>query len=168
MSSNRRHRVALGTLAVLTACAGRFTNGEYSNGEVRYHVGQLPASWQRLALQGNDLAFFSSNSGHSIAVNATCKDTDDPPLDVLTRHLLMGFTERTTLEQQTVSFDARAGLRSHVTARLDGVPVELMLLVMKKNGCVYDFTYLSPPGHLDDQRAAFDGLLASFHTETSP
>jgi hypothetical protein len=132
---------------------------------VRYRIGEVPAGWQQVSLSGNDLAFLSRSSGHSLAINATCEDTDDPTLPVLTRHLLMGFTARATVDETTVSLDGREGLRSHVTARLDGVPVELLLLVLKKDGCVYDFTYLSPQGRFEEQRSAFEGLLAGFHVE---
>ena len=159
-----------GALALLGACAGvgQLTHGVYSKGSVRYRIGELPAGWQQVRLEGNDLAFLSKGSGHSLAINATCEDTDDPTLPVLTRHLLMGFTARTTLDEQTVTLDGREGLRSHVTARLDGVPVELLLLVLKKNGCVYDFTYLSPQGKFEEQRSAFEGLVAGFQVEARP
>ena len=77
----------------------------------------------------------------------------------------MGFTERETVSQQLITLDGREGLRSHVTAKLDGVPVEMVMLVMKKQGCVYDFTYLSPRGQLAARLDAFEQLVAQFHTE---
>lgn len=146
-------------------CAGQLQHGVYARGDVRYRIGELGPAWQRVTLAGNDLAFVARASGHSMAINSTCVDHDDPPLEVLTRHLLMGFAQRNTVTQQPVTLDGRAALRSHVTATLDGVEVELELVVMKKNGCVYDFTYLSPVGHQSEELAAFDQVLTNFHTE---
>ncbi|HZN92666.1 MAG TPA: hypothetical protein VFB81_08165, partial [Myxococcales bacterium] len=56
-------------------------------------------------------------------------------------------------------------LRSRYRAKLDGVPVEMMLVVMKKNGCVYDFTHLSPPGRFDEKLESLKRVLAEFHAE---
>ena len=115
-------------------------------------------------LNENDVAFVSKDSPHSLAINATCEGHDDPPLDVLTRHLLMGFTARNTLSQGLEQLDGREAMRTHVTAKLDGVPVELLLVVMKKDRCVYDFTYLSPVGRLSEREPDFELILKHFKT----
>jgi hypothetical protein len=77
----------------------------------------------------------------------------------------MGFTEREELSQQLLPLDGREALRSRHTAKLDGVPVELELVVLKKDGCVFDFTYVAPPGQAEARMADFDALLAGFHAE---
>jgi len=149
-------------LGLTPACAGHLEQGVYTEGHTRFRIGPVPPSWQLVRLAGNDVAYVSLDSPHSLAVNATCEDHDDPPLDVLTRHLLMGFTERATLEERRFSLDGREALRTHVAARLDGVPVELVLVVMKKDGCVYDFTYLSPAGRVEERVSVFEQVLAHF------
>jgi hypothetical protein len=162
MSSTSSLLLAL--LALAPACAGALRQGTYTEGDTRFRVGPLPPSWELVRLKGNDVAYVSRDSPHSIAVNATCEDHDDPPLDVLTRHLLMGFTERSALAQQTLTLDGREALRTRVTAKLDGVPVELVLVVMKKDGCVYDFTYLSPSSGVEDRLSVFEHVLEAFAT----
>jgi hypothetical protein len=154
----------LALIACLGACAG-LSGGVYRDGATRFRVGDVPASWQSLALEGNDVTWLSRDSAHSVAVNATCVDHEDSNLAVLTRHLLMGFSQQQVVTQATVTLDGREGLRSHVLARLDGVAVELVLVVLKKNGCVYDFTYLSPPGRAAERSVVFEQLLATFTTE---
>jgi len=134
--------------------------------DVRYRIGELPEGWHRIFLEDNDLAFAEDGqTGRAIAVNATCEGHDDPPLPVLTRHLLMGFTEREEQAQALVGLDGREALRSHYTAKLDGVPVELELVVLKKDGCVFDFSYVAPLGQARERMADFNTLLAGFHAE---
>jgi hypothetical protein len=152
-------------LLLASSCAGSLSHGVYTHGAVRYRIGTLPPGWRAVGLYQNDLAFQSLDSPHSVAINSTCEDHDDPPLDVLTRHLLMGFTDRETVSQSVESLDGRDALRTRVTARLDGVPVELVLVVLKKDGCVYDFTYLSPVGRTAERLEVFDRLLAQFTVE---
>lgn len=132
---------------------------------VRYRVGTLPEHWHRVWLEGNDLAFSEEGTGRALSVNATCEGHDDPPLPVLTRHLLAGFTERQEVSQQLVPLAGREALRSRYLAKLDGVPVQLELVVLKKDNCVFDFSYVAPPGLAQERLADFEMLLAGFEAE---
>ena len=158
-------------LAILLAAApsacrhGSLEGGFYVKSETRYYVGPPPGGFRRVDFQENDLAYASDDGQRLIAANATCKEYEDAPLKVLLRHLLMGFTEAQTLDQQTKMLDGREALFSHSKAKLDGIPRELSLVVMRKDGCIYDFTLISPVGQLDRGKAAFDRLLSQFTTE---
>jgi len=153
-------------LSVLaSACSRGFKDGYYYKGPNRYALGQHPKGFHRLELRGNDLAFLSNSSPHSIAVNSTCDNYEDAPLEVLTNHLLMGFTDKERLSQDLARLDGRESLHSHVQARMDGVPVELFLVVLKKNGCIYDFTYLAPQGRFPEHFDTFRAFIKPFHAE---
>ncbi|HZH04065.1 MAG TPA: hypothetical protein VEY30_09785 [Myxococcaceae bacterium] len=153
------------TFAPAGGCSYGLKDGYFVKGDVRYRIAAPPGGWKRLKLADNDVAYVSNDAHHSVAVNATCEDHADPPLDVLTQHMLLGFTDREAQASEKVVLDGREGLRSRYVARLDGVPVELDMVVMKKDGCVYDFVYLSPVGKADAQRAFFDSVLRQFAAE---
>ncbi|HVE85084.1 MAG TPA: hypothetical protein VND93_19670 [Myxococcales bacterium] len=159
---------ALVLLAALGCTSHRFSQGVFAKDGVRYRVGELSRSWRPLEVDSNDVAYASNDSPHSLAVNSTCQPTGDASLEVLTGHLLIGFTDREKVSEEKKPLDGRDSLRSRYKARLDGVPVEMMLVVMKKDGCVYDFTYLSPPGRFDEKRQSFERVLAEFHAEAAP
>ena len=59
----------------------------------------------------------------------------------------------------------REALRSRYRAKLDGVPVELLFLVLKKDQCVYDFTYVAPLGRYEERLAGFESWVHGFHAE---
>lgn len=141
----------------------RFEERVFSKPGVRYRVGELPPVWERVKLSSNDLAWYTEDTGHAVSVNATCGE--DAPLDVLTRHLLAGFTERLEVEQRKVVVDEREALRSRYRAKLDGVPVELLFVVLKKDACVYDFTYVAPLGRFEERVEDFESLVRGFHAE---
>ena len=46
-------------------------------------------------------------------------------------------------EQQLVEMDGREALRTHLIAKLDGVPKRFTVYVLKKDGCVYDFLHVA-------------------------
>jgi hypothetical protein len=152
--------VALGLVALPLGCGGgggQLRGDVYADREARYRIGPLGDSWERLTLEDqNDLAWRSERLGSIVQVNSTCDPASDVPLTALTNHLLMGFTERDLRTQEIVPMDGREALRTHVVARLDGVPRELLFYVMKKDECVYDLTLLAPPG------APFERALVEF------
>jgi hypothetical protein len=121
-----------------------------------------PEAWKPVAFAENDLAWAARGGSHLLSINATCEDHGDPSLEVLTNHLVFGFTERTLKSRQEVKIDGRDALDSRYFARLDGVPVELRLVVLKKNGCVHDFTQVAPAGLAEEESKDFQRLVDGF------
>ncbi len=155
-------------LAVIAGCGGARLEGSiYRDGALVYRIGDLGPGWSRLSLGShNDLAWRSADIGAIVQVNATCAGGADVPLTALTNHLLIGFTAREIADQRVVPMDGREALRTHVRARLDGVPRELLFFVMKKDGCVYDFALIAPAGApFERGRAPFERFVAGFSTE---
>jgi hypothetical protein len=158
-------------VAAVAACGGgSFDAGVYRDEEAAFRVGPLPAGWERVDLDGqNDLAFHHDGLGAILQVNASCNPSLDIPLVALTNHLLFGFTEREIRSQELVPMADREALLTHLTAKLDGVPRELLLTVLKKDGCVYDFALAAPPGApFLRARPAFDALLRGFEARSTP
>jgi hypothetical protein len=153
---------------LLWGCVG-LHDGVFQKAEVRYAVATPDQrQWRAVHLGGNDLAWVARDSGELIAMNATCEDHGDPPLEVLTQHLLIGFADHQLVAQAAEPIDGREALRSKYHAKLDGVPVELELVVLKKNGCVHDFTFVAPLGAAGAHRAEFDALVSGFRQEVAP
>ena len=157
--------LAMVLLLATGACrSGGFRDGVFAKDGVRYAI-QPPQGWTAVSVEDTDLAWASGRTGFSIAVNSTCAQSADVPLNVLTNQLLMGFTERQRVSETSETLDGREALRSRFKARLDGVPVSLELLVLKKDGCVYDFMYLAPPDKQGEHQDDFDHVVGAFKTE---
>jgi hypothetical protein len=164
-----RHVVATAlSLAALLGCAGggQLQGQVFRDAEARYRVGALGGGWDRIDMGDNDLAWHHDAIGAIVQVNATCDPFQDVPLTALTNHLLIGFTERRWRSSQVVPLDGREALRSHVVAKLDGVPRELLFYVLKKNECTYDFALIAPPGtSYERAEPDFERFVAGFTTE---
>lgn len=152
------------TLFAVVACNAGLRDGYFVKDGVRYKVATLDSEWQKVDFSDNDLAWVRKDTAQVLAMNATCKDTGDPSLEVLTNHLLMGFTDKWLKERNLKPLDGRDALVSRYDAKLDGVEVELQVAVMKKDDCVYDFSYIAPKGHFEEGEVGFDKLLGSFTT----
>ena len=128
-------------------------------GELSYRVGPLGPAWRLVHVEKAELTFHDQAAGGVVTANATCRDdAEGASLEALTERLLVGWTDRRDLGRELVTLDGRAALHTVVAARLDGVPMVLDLYVLKRNGCVFDLSYVAAP----DRRAVGADDFARF------
>jgi hypothetical protein len=158
--------VAAIVVALGAACSHEAWDGRvFHAGRESFRTGDVPATWRRVQLEGVQLAFHDDASNGSITVHAQCgRDADDVPLSALTKHLLIGFTEREFTREDTIPFDGREALHTEVFAKLDGVRLGLSIYVLKKDGCVYDLVYVAAPDRYPTGLPAFDSFVRGFST----
>lgn len=146
--------------------ASSFDGQTYRGGETSFRVGAFPSNWKFLDVDGDDaLAVRDPATGTVITVSARCgRDSDDVPLEALTKHLFIQFTERETVSQQKVQLDGREALRTELTAKLDGVKRRFVVYVLKKDGCVYDFSEIASASANPDSDRVFEGVVRGFST----
>lgn len=129
-------------LGCAMGCAGAsFRNGVYEDENVRYRVGALGSAWRRVDVEGDDLAFRRAGFG-TISVNSTCTDYEDVPTTALLNHLLFETRARRFLVEEDVTLDGRGARHVIAQVELDGVPVELEIFLLKKDGCVFDLVHV--------------------------
>jgi hypothetical protein len=145
------------SLVGLLGCGGSSFDGHvYRSSEVAFRVGPLPGSWRGIEVDGARLAFRDDVDEATIAVNARCGVVgDDVPLAALTQHLFLNFTEREIQSQTPLELDGRGGLRTELSAKLDGVSKRFVVYVLKKDSCVYDFMWI---GAADENQKGLDGF----------
>jgi hypothetical protein len=156
--------VAVGLL--LGGCRSvNLRDGVVNTPDTRYRIGPIPADWHQVNLKESDFSWVTSPPAYAFWVNSTCKQYEDVPLVALNRQLLIGFTDVQKAEQGTETLDGREALVSHYRARMDGVERELGLVVVKKDGCIYDFAYVSPAGGYAGRLGEFQALYRGLATE---
>lgn len=165
-------RLIVWCLGVALGCSGAsgvsVQGSTVSTGELSYTFGPVAPSWRPLTIENNDAAWVDDATRGTVHVDHTCERSQDTPLPALVNHLLLGFTEREFVSEETVPFDGREARHVVVRARLDGVPRVIELYVMKKDGCVFDLGYVAPPDRYDAGRGAFDAFARGFRTGRSP
>jgi hypothetical protein len=153
-------------LLLFVACGGPSFDGRvFRSGDLAFRVGPVPPNWRAIEATGALLAFRDDAAAATVAVNGRCGlDGDDVPLEALTHHLFLQFTDREVVSQSRVDLDGRAALRTEMLAELDGVKKHYVVYVLKKDGCVYDFLYVSPGA--DDGKSSFERFVRGFGTLT--
>jgi hypothetical protein len=140
--------------AALVACA--------APRRVSYELPTLPNAWR--PVKGEDAHhLFHHDQGGAIVANSSCRVSDsDAPLDVLTNHLLFELQDVKERGRVRMVLAGRAALRTSLDATLDGVPIALELVVLKKDGCTVDLHLVTSPEQREARRADFDRFLERF------
>lgn len=150
---------ALLVLFALAGCAFGANRSQgviqsYKNGIVTlrngssYRVGELPEEWRRLQTQARTIAFYHREYHSTIFTNAFCdRSYEDLPHEVFISRMVGGLHQLKTLEKKEIVVGGRGGLQKRFQAEMDGLPVELLTVVVKKNLCSFDFVAVMPPDH---------------------
>ncbi|MEM9693655.1 MAG: hypothetical protein AAGA56_13995 [Myxococcota bacterium] len=150
----------------IAGCGAPTLRGNVYRGEGYAYEFRPPDSpWRRMEASPA-LAYRHEELGATMMVHGRCgQDGDDVPLQALHNHLFLQFTDRDVHTQKAIPFDGRRALRTELTASLDGVPMRYDVLVLKKDGCVFDMLYLAPDDRrFTDGHGAFDALVQAFRT----
>jgi len=152
--------------ALLAGCAHgeSFEDGVLRKGDLSVRVGPVPGNWRRIQVEGADLAYRDDAREGSALFDVRCGHRDDDaPLSILTQNLIMGTTERDIEGQTLVPLDGREAMHTLLRAKLDGVPMQYDLYVMKKDGCVHDLVYVAPPDRFAEGAADFERFASGLH-----
>jgi hypothetical protein len=162
----------LASLAGEGGCAhasSSFEDDVLRKGDLRVQTGPVPAGWHRIDVDSADLAFRDDARSGSALFDVRCgQRDDDAPLVALTEHLIMGTTERAFDTQEVVPFDRREAMHSVLRAKLDGVPMQYDIYVMKKDGCLFDLVYVAPPDRFSEGAADFERFALGVHVPPGP
>ncbi len=156
--------LALALLAV--ACVpsrirhARKLEGQYATGL------PAPSVWIRVDPGGADRAWYCGQLGAVIYTDSNCgvRFLDGRP-DQLVDHLLWGFDEPVEISRETHTVDGRDAVMSVRSGRLDGIDVQVGVVVLKKSACTYDLVYLAPPQNFEAGWPAFQAVIDGFDAE---
>lgn len=152
-------------LALSCASDGELKNGAYRDQHVAYRIGEPGEGWRQVDLPSANVAWFNDTLSASLMANSHCDGVKDAPLGGLTEDLLIGITDRQVLSQQVRPCSRREALETIVTGKLDGVERKLALLVLKKDGCVYDVVLGASPAQFDRALVAFGRVRDGFDVD---
>jgi hypothetical protein len=120
-----------------------------------------PKDWKRRSSGDSDRAYLLP-SGAIANLTSSCHRNPDAPLEVLTRHLLMGTRDVTVKAREKKKLGTNEGLYSKLTARLEGKLFYLEVFVLTKHQCVFDFSLMSTRELSPADTASFHQFIEGF------
>jgi hypothetical protein len=146
-------------MLLFTGCGGgRFLNGAYLDEAKGFRVA-LPPGWERVRVEGADVALREPGGAVTLAVAASCPPAEEAEPAILTRHLFFGLRQRELLRQERVIVDGATGLQTVLSARVGGTPVLVQSVVVRRGNCLYDLLTVARPEAAAGGEAAFGAFL---------
>lgn len=128
-----------------------------------YKVGFLPEGWKLTKGKGPGIIFRDQNSKATIATEALCgRAFEDISLSLLTDHLFAGLKDVKKIKSDSWQLSNREALYTEARANLDGVSVQINVVVIKKNQCQFDFLTTSRPEFGAQTREDFLNFVKGF------
>jgi hypothetical protein len=127
-----------------------------------FKVGLPGSDWTSHREQGTQVAWRNKSMPIMMQVRSQCQEHGDSDLESLTDHLRIDWTGWTVLEERLIELVDRDALRSTVEGKLDGVSMKAELIVIKKDGCIFDLDYFAPTRYFDAGLPAFEKVVEGF------
>ncbi len=131
-----------------------------------YYVGKLPEGWQDLKTGARTASWYNPEFLSTISTDVLCEmSTGDRPLESVAGDIVAAIDDRTVTDSQEFSLDGRGALRETVSGSVDGVPLMMEAVVLKKNNCSFNMAVIAPPEEMPNVRPIFDEFVHGFHYE---
>ena len=147
---------AVFVVLVLNGCVARRAHVAQTL-EGRYVPGTpQDAAWTAEDPGGADHAWWNAALGASLYTDSNCGARfEDAPLPMLVNRLLAGITDHEDVDERQLVVGERGALYRARQGSMDGVPIRVGAVVMKKDACTYDFVLVARP---DTYEAALPAL----------
>jgi hypothetical protein len=114
----------------------------------QFKMGPRPETWQPLQTtsggQSKEFQFFKNpKTGATFWVNSICQRYQESKLVDLMEQLKAPFTAVEIQSTEEKKLDGRNSLWLRLKGQVDGVVVENLFVVVRKNSCIFDFTLSS-------------------------
>lgn len=131
-----------------------------------YTVGKLPEDWKNLKVRVRAAAWYNPDYRSTISTDVLCENSvGDRPLSVVAGDVAAALENRTVTDTKEFTLDERGALREYVKGSVDGVPMEMDIVVLKKNNCAFDMVAISPPEEMANVSPIFEDFINGFHYE---
>lgn len=134
----------------------------YASGTLRFRHGELPRGWVRARVEGTSLTFDNRSYSATITAFANCKGIEDVSLRALVQQELVGVEKKEVLQKSESPVGGRHAADWIVRGALDGVTVQMELVVLRIDRCVYDLVLVSDPSTFEQARPDFQKFLEGF------
>ncbi|MFZ5482047.1 MAG: hypothetical protein ACOZNI_35125 [Myxococcota bacterium] len=131
--------------------------------EGRYDVPPPGKGWHLVEPGGADHAWFNKELGAVIYTDSNCGPRfDELAAEDLATELVAGLREEERIRDETIALAGREGVLRVHRGKLDGVPMQLGFVVINRDACTYDFTYLASPDTFDAGFEAWEKVWRGF------
>ncbi len=141
-----------------------------STSYVIMNLSQMNSHWTAIPFQGSelgkiDIAYRLKTTGSMIALNSACQKQSTiahpPPLQGLTRELILGFSEIQFKEETALVIAQIPALQMILRGTIQNEKMMLRAIVLEHRNCIYDLFYIARPDVFEKNNADFSRFVSS-------
>lgn len=140
---------------------GKMKDWVYTAERNSYRVKPLSQDWEKVPIEGGDIAFYNPASDLMLTVSSFCADRDYD-LRTLSDSLVVGLGKKRIKLRKDIEVDGAAGLYTEYEASLSGENFALATVVHKSPNCDYDFSYSADPADFKANLGEFIDFVSGF------
>jgi hypothetical protein len=140
---------------------------------------ESPDRWQRLSATAEgvdakdpaisvaevpDVAFQSKATSSIISLNSACRsggETEERDLKGFTNLLFLGISDVSFREESELKLQRGPALETTIQGKLNGEPMKLRTVVLRRGDCLYDLMYVARPDQFPANETDFSHFIAS-------
>jgi hypothetical protein len=133
-----------------------------------FKAGRTPRGWISQKpktdkdAEGADVVYKDRATQSLIALNSTCFRYESTSLDRLAHQYESGLKDAETVSETELIVDGRRAVRVHLKGDFDGVRSEILVTVLRKNDCLFDFSMVGKSPLTADVQRDFDLWVQGF------
>lgn len=120
------------------------------------------APFKEIKIGNSDKAWFSATTGNTISYSSECGGNSDLSLQQIETDSLSALSNLEIIKVEEFTYNGRAARQSLAQGQVDGIPVQLSLLVFKKNGCNFTLSYGGTKKNFEAEKHFFDTFKDHF------
>lgn len=129
-----------------------------------YRVGKLPAGWKWMETRARAASFYNPQLRSSISTNAFCgPKVENSAMSALGGDMISALEQRKVISEKEIDLGDRKAMRRFFTGTLDGSSVAVDYVVLRKDGCLFDFYAVTPGDKKSEEVSAiFEDFYQGF------
>lgn len=109
-----------------------------------------------------DRAWLSSKTANTISFISDCNNPSDPSLEQIQNETWAVMTKLNVVDSKNFIYNGREAISTTAIGEVDGVPVQMQVLVFKKNNCSYTLNYGGVSKYFDSEIEYFNSFIKKF------
>lgn len=133
----------------------------------RYTIDHPTGEWRDVKSGSADYAWYNATIGATIYVDSNCDQRfEDRPLRDSVNSMTAGIRTKDEPIERALFLDGREAVMLQTKGNLDGVDVQMAVVVLSKNQCLFDFVYITRPENFAKGFSDFHQMLHTFESKT--
>jgi hypothetical protein len=126
----------------LTGCVSVSLSGEQAKKAKDFNYEAPAAPFVELKNETVDKAWLNQKNGNTMAFLSECGSKHEPSLKTMEAENLSALTNLQILDSKNEQYNDRESIETTAKGQVDGIPINMTVLLFKKNSCNFTITYV--------------------------